>query len=57
MTRNPKLSKSAAHLQKHKNEAKSETLRQFRYIFFINKRCKKDCLLKEQSYPKHYADV
>ena len=26
----------------------------FRYIKFIDQRCKKDCLLKEQPYPKYY---
>lgn len=35
------------------NAIKKE-LRQFRYIFFIDKRWKKKCLLTEQPYPKHY---
>jgi hypothetical protein len=29
-------------------------LRQFRYIYFINQKSIKDCLLKEKPYPKHY---
>ena len=53
MTRNPMLSKSAKVLQDGKDRATSETLRQFRYIRFIDQRCKKDCLLKEVCYPKH----
>lgn len=54
MTRNPKLSKSAAYLQANKERATSEKLRQFRYIFFIDKRWKKRCLLEEKPYLKHY---
>ena len=54
MTRNPKLSKSAAYLQANKDDAESEELRQFRYIKFIDNRQKKNCLLKEQPYLKHY---
>jgi len=30
------------------------SLRQFRYIKFLDQREKKKCLLKEQPYPKHY---
>ena len=54
MTRDPKLSKSAKFLQDNKERATSEELRQFRYIFFIDKRWKKKCLLKERPYLKHY---
>jgi hypothetical protein len=54
MTRNPKLSKSAAYLQSKKENAVKSELRQFRYIKFINKKWKKKCLLKEMPYPKHY---
>lgn len=32
----------------------SSSLRQFRYIKFLDQREKKKCLLKEQPYPKHY---
>jgi hypothetical protein len=31
-------------------------LRQFRYIYFINQKSIKDCLLKEKPYPKHYNE-
>ena len=56
MTRNPKLSKPAKYLQENKNNATSQTLRQFRYIKFIDKREKKNCLLKQMPYPKHYKE-
>jgi hypothetical protein len=56
MTRNPKLSKSAAYLQSKKDEAEKSELRQFRYIKFINQKWKKKCLLKEMPYPKHYEN-
>lgn len=56
MTRNPNLSKAAATIQKGKEEATKESLRQFRYIYFIDQRWKKKCLLKEKPYPKHYAE-
>ena len=54
MSRNPNLSKSARFIQSNKDKATSQELRQFRYIKFIDKREKKNCLLKEQPYPKHY---
>ena len=44
------------NLQDNKDKAKKMTLRQFRYIFFIDKRYKNKCLLKEQEYPKHYLE-
>jgi len=56
MTRNPKLSKSAAFLQANKDRAKSDQLRQFRYIYWINQRSKNDVLLKKKPYPKHYLE-
>lgn len=56
MTRNPKLSKSAATLQAGKEAAISEELRQFRYIKFLDQRWVKRCKLKEQPYPKHYLE-
>lgn len=55
MTRDPKLSKSAKFIQENKEKATSEELRQFRYIFFIDKRWEKKCLLKQREYIKHYA--
>lgn len=42
------------YLQENKDNATKLSLRQFRYIFFIDKRWKKNCLLKEMPYPKHY---
>lgn len=57
MTRNPNLSKSAALLQANKERAEKSSLRQFRYIKFIDKRCKKLCGLKEMPYPKHYEET
>lgn len=54
MTRDPKLSKSAAHLQENKDNAKPQSLRQFRYIKFLDSKWKKRCNHKEQPYPKHY---
>jgi hypothetical protein len=41
-------------LQENKDNAERLTLRQFRYIKFIDQRSKKDCLLKEYPYPKYY---
>ena len=52
MTRDPKLSKSAAVLQGGKDRAASAELRQFRYIFFMKPRFAKHALLKEKPYPK-----
>ena len=56
MTRNPKLSKSAAFLQANKERAYSEELRQFRYIYWIDKRWERKVLFKEMPYPKHYLE-
>ena len=39
---------------KNKERVVKHSLRQFRYIKFLDKREKKKCLLKEQPYPKHY---
>lgn len=36
------------------DKATKHTLRQFRYIKFLDSKWKKKCLLKEQPYPKHY---
>ena len=46
----------AKKLQENKDRAIKHILRQFRYIKFLDKREKKNCLLKEQSYPKHYLE-
>ena len=42
--------------EENKHKVTSETLRQFRYIYFIDQRWKKKCLLKEKPYPKHYGE-
>ena len=42
------------YLQENKDKATMHDLRQFRYIKFLDQREKKNCLLKEQVYPKHY---
>lgn len=55
MSRDPKLSKSAAYIQANKERATSQELRQFRYIFFINKGVMKNLKLKVQPYPKYYG--
>jgi hypothetical protein len=39
---------------KNKDRVKQYSLRQFRYIKFIDKRWRKKCLLKEKPYLKHY---
>ena len=54
MTRDRKLSKSAAIIQDGKERATCETLRQFRYIYFIDKKSRKNALLKQKEYEKHY---
>ena len=55
--RSASKSSKAKRLKAKKNEAIKHKLRQFRYIYFIDHRKKKDCLLKEQPYPKHYLTV
>lgn len=44
----------AKFLQENKERAKKLNLRQFRYIKFIDKREKKNCLLEQKPYLKHY---
>jgi hypothetical protein len=46
----------AKKLQENKERAKRMKLRQFRYIKFIDKRCKEKCLLEQKAYPKHYNE-
>ena len=57
ITNNNRKSKSKLEAKGFHETAKKIELRQFRYIYFINQKCIKDCLLKEQPYPKHYAVV
>lgn len=54
VTPKDKRYKAVKHLIERKNEAIKHSLRQFRYIKFIDKRWKKKCLLKEQPYLKYY---
>ena len=56
MTRAPELSKSAKYLQENKDKAESETLRQFRYIYWIDQSWKRRCKLKQKPHIKHYSD-
>src|SRR5690606_384009 len=44
----------AKKLQENKERAVKMSLRQFRYIKFLQNRYKNDCLLREQPYLKHY---
>lgn len=51
-----KVSPRERVLQQNADRAIPHTLRQFRYIKFIDQRWKKNCNLKQQPYPKHYDD-
>ena len=46
----------AKKLQQNKERAVKMSLRQFRYIKFLNQKWKKKCLLEQKPYIKHYAD-
>jgi adenine modification enzyme len=41
-------------LQANKGKAIRHDFKQFRYLYFLYKGAKKNCLLKELPYPKHY---
>lgn len=43
-------------LQNNRDRATPHTLRQFRYIYWIDRRAKKRALLKQLPYPKHYEE-
>lgn len=43
--------------EKNKNRIKHYKLRQFRYIKFLFNNQKKNCLLKQKPYPKHYKEL
>jgi len=45
----------AKKLQQNKENAVKMSLRQFRYIKFLNRKWKKKCLLEQKPYIKHYA--
>lgn len=55
MTRKKGIPKEV-HLQNNRDRATSYDLRQFRYIYWIDQRQKKNILLTRQPYPKHYAE-
>lgn len=44
------------YLQDNKDKAVKHTLRQFRYIYYIDKKYIEFCKLKEKPYPKHYLE-
>ena len=44
-------------IRERSDELVKHTFRQFRYIYFIKNNKIKDCLLKEQPYPKHYLQI
>lgn len=57
MTNGSDQSANARRLRQRKADAIKHELRQFRYIYFIDQRYIKKCLLKEKPYPKHYAEA
>lgn len=48
-----RYNKTVKHLQDNRERATSQKLRQFRYLYWVDRRWKKNCLLKQVSYPKH----
>lgn len=54
--KNGKQGRAGDYLQANKDRATSETLRQFRYLYFIDKREEKKVLLKEQRFEKWYKE-
>lgn len=57
MTNGSDQSAQARNLRAKKNEAKKIELRQFRYIYWLNNRYKKNCKLKQHPYIKHYLET
>ena len=55
MTRNPDLTPKARFIQENKAKAIPHKLRQFRYLYFLDRRARSRLLLKEKPYPKHGA--
>ena len=49
-----RYTKEVEHLQKNKHRATRMNLRQFRYLFFIDKKWEKYCKLKQLPFLKHY---
>ena len=56
ITNNNRNKKKELENKGFSKKAIKKTLRQFRYIKFIDKRQKKNCLLKQMPYPKHYKE-
>lgn len=57
VTNNSRSKKAELEAKNWRNKAKKIELRQFRYIYFLDQRSIKDCLLKQCKYPKHYEEV
>jgi hypothetical protein len=57
VTNNNRGKKAELEAKNWRETAKKIELRQFRYIYFINQKSIKDCLLKEKPYPKHYIET
>jgi len=53
MTMDRKRRKGAAWLQDRKADATPHKFRQFRYLYFLDRRARSRLLLKEKPYPKH----
>ena len=56
VTNNARGKKAELEAKNWKEKAKKIELRQFRYIYYINQKSIKNCLLKEKPYPKHYNE-
>jgi adenine modification enzyme len=56
ITNNNRNSKARLEAKGFHEKATKIELRQFRYIYFLNQKSIKDCLLKEKPYPKHYVE-
>jgi hypothetical protein len=54
VTNNNRGKKAELEAKNWKEKAKKFELRQFRYIYFLDQKSIKNCLLKEKPYPKHY---
>jgi hypothetical protein len=54
VTNNNRGKKAELEAKNLKEKAKKFELRQFRYIYFLDQKSIKNCLLKEKPYPKHY---
>lgn len=57
VTNNNRNKKAYLEANNWKSNAKKIEVRQFRYIYFLDHREKKNCLLKQSEYPKHNTDL